>query len=40
MIQFTSASHGTKLHGGIRKLHLLTTANLDPATVPAKVKLK
>jgi len=31
--------HGTKIHGGNRKLYLLTTASLDPATVGVRVKL-
>jgi hypothetical protein len=40
MIRFTSASHGRELQDGIRKLYLLPTANLDPATVRVSVKLK
>jgi len=39
MSQFTSASPGTELHGGIRKLYLLTTANLYPTTVGVIAKL-
>jgi hypothetical protein len=40
MIQFTSAAHETKRQGGFGELYLLTTANLNPATVSVRVKLK